>query len=93
MLFYTGKSEDGSDMKEFEGMYVNPNNNEEWSNTPYPTQQIHLNVNNEVLDYMNGKFTLNDVRDQILNKNCPLSVRCRDYVMSHYDEEGNFLFI
>mgnify|MGYP003511826203 CR=1 FL=1 len=92
MPFYTGKSADGSDMKEFEGMFVNPDNDQEWSNTPYHSQQKQINVKNEVLDYMNGRFTLNDVRGQIINKKCLLSTRCRDYVMSHYDKEGNFIF-
>lgn len=35
MPLYFGKSKDGSDMQEFEGMYVHPNG-EEWSNTKYP---------------------------------------------------------
>ena len=33
-IFY-GKSADGSDVKEFEGLFINPNNPNEWSNTPY----------------------------------------------------------
>ena len=35
MPFYFGKSKDGSDMQEFEGMHVHPNGRE-WSNTKYP---------------------------------------------------------
>jgi hypothetical protein len=33
-IFY-GSSPDGSDAKEFEGVYINPNNPNEWSNTSY----------------------------------------------------------
>jgi hypothetical protein len=33
-MFY-GSSPDGSDAKEFEGVYINPNNPNEWSNSPY----------------------------------------------------------
>jgi len=35
MTFYTGSTPDGSDMKEFKGMYVNPYNDNEWSSEPY----------------------------------------------------------
>ena len=36
MAFYTGSTPDGSDMKEVQGMYVNPYNDNEWSSEPYP---------------------------------------------------------
>ncbi len=39
MPFYTGSSADGSDMREVRGMYVNPKNQEEWSNMPYDREQ------------------------------------------------------
>lgn len=44
----------------------------------------------EVINYMNGKFTLQDVYQQIQNKTCNLSSRCRDYVSNMFDENGNF---
>lgn len=91
MPFYTGKSADGSDMREFEGVYLNPDNPNEWSSTPYSAQQIQMNIKSEVLKYMDGKFSLDDVHKQILNKNCPLSKRCREFVLSHYDENGEFV--
>ena len=91
MPFYTGKSVDGSDMREIEGMYISPYNNNIWSSDPYPGQQKVINTKNEVLDYMNAKYTLDDVKIQIENKTCPLSKRLRDYVLSHYDTNGNFI--
>ena len=42
MPFYTGSSPDGSDMKEVEGAYVNPDNPNEWSAKPYPKQRIAI---------------------------------------------------
>jgi hypothetical protein len=89
-MFYTGKSADGSDMKRFEGVYINPDNENEWSSTIYPSQAKALRIKNSVLDYMDGKYTLDDVYQQIQNKTCPLSKSLRDYVLSHYDEFGNF---
>jgi hypothetical protein len=91
MTFYTGSSADGSDAVEWQGMYTNPNNPNEWSSTPYPRQARLFNQKNEVLDYMNGRYTLNDVYNQIKAKSCPLSRSLREYVLSHYDEQGNFL--
>lgn len=91
MPFYTGKSADGSDMVEFEGVYTNPDNENEWSSTPYPKQKKIINRKQAVLDYMNGKYTLDDVYEQIKNKTCKLSFQLRQYVLSHYDESGNFI--
>lgn len=92
MPFYTGSSPDGSDMKEIDGIaYVNPHNPDEWSTKPYPGQQSIINLKNAVLDYMDGRYTLNDVYEQIKNKQCPLSRRERDFVLAHYDKDGNFI--
>ncbi len=91
MPFYTGKSRDGSDMEEVEGMYVNPNNPDEWSSVPYPEQAKLIRIKNEVLEYMNGRFTLNDVYKQIKEKKSGLSARYKKFVLSHYDENGNFI--
>lgn len=92
MPIYTGSTEDGSDIEEFEGFFANPDNSGEWSSTPYPSQVKFVNQRKAVMEYMNGRYCLNDVRDQIINKICPLSASLRKYVMDHYDSEGNFLF-
>lgn len=91
MPFYRGRSADGSDMEEVEGVYVNPRNPNEWSSKPYPEQQRFINMKNILLNYMNGRYTLDDVYNQIQNKTCPLSRRVREYVLSHYDAKGNFI--
>lgn len=86
MPIYRGRSADGSDMEEVEGvLYVNR------SSKPYPEQQRFFNMKNILLNYMNGRYTLDDVYKQIKNKTCPLSRSVREYVLSHYDAEGNFI--
>ena len=86
MPIYRGRSADGSDMEEVEGvLYVNR------SSKPYPEQQRFINMKKIVFDYMNGRYTLDDVYKQIQNKTCPLSRSVREYVLSHYDAEGNFI--
>jgi len=91
MPFYTGKSADGSDAQEVHGGYINPDNPNEWSSEPYPKQLKWMRTHQAVLDYMNGRYSLQDVYDQIQNKTCQLSRSLRDYVLSHFDLQGNFI--
>mgnify|MGYP003650412831 FL=1 len=91
MPMYTGKTRDGSDMKEVEGMYVNPDNDDEWSSEPYPAQVKLLKPKNAVMDYMGSTKGLDDVYKEIKNKTCKLSASLRKYVLTHYDNNGNFI--
>lgn len=84
MPFYTGKTEDGSDMQEVQGAYVNPDNPNEWSNKPYKAQIKDMAMYDQVLDYCNGRYSLRDVYNQIKSKECKLSKSLRDYVLSHF---------
>lgn len=93
MPIYQGKGvpdEPGFEMKEFRGMFVNPDNPDEWSSKPYPSQIKDNNIYNDVMDYMNGRFTLQDVYEQIKVKICPLSTSRRQFVLDLFDEHGNF---
>lgn len=63
----------------------------QWSTQPYPEQQRFINMNNIVFEYMNGRYTLDDVYNQIKNKTCPLSRNVREYVLSHYNNGGDFI--
>lgn len=92
MPFYKGKSADGSDAEEVHGAYQNPNNPDEWSSRPYPEHIRIMNKQRAVLQYMNGRYTLRDVYEQIKAKTCGLSASQREYVLSHFDENGVFLF-
>lgn len=83
MPFYSGRTADGSDAKEVHGAFINPENENQWASTPYKKQRQYM----EVMKYMSS---FDDVRKQILNKKCPLSVSLRKYVLSLYDEKGNF---
>tara|TARA_R110002153_G_scaffold13130_5_gene49081 strand:+ start:930 stop:1214 length:285 start_codon:yes stop_codon:yes gene_type:complete len=91
MPIYTGSTPDGSDMKEFEGVYINPKNDNEWSTGPYPEQRRSMNKYNRLRDYMNGRYTLNDVYLQVKEKKCKLPSVMRKYVLSHYDTDGEFI--
>ncbi len=92
MPFYTGRTSDGSDMVQASAFaYVNPDNKEEWSNEPYPSQKKANRNYDALFDYMAGKYSLNDVYLQIKAKTCPLSANLRQYVLSHYDSDSNFI--
>lgn len=90
MPFYTGKSKDGSDMQEVPGMYINPNNPDEWSSQPYPEQRKEMRTWETIKEYSDGRYTISDIRNQVLNKSCPLPRSIRDYILNLYDEDGNF---
>ena len=95
-MIYRGRSEDGSDMEVVQGMYVNPNNPDEWSNKPYittetPEERQLQRTYDEVLTYMSGRYTLDDVYQQITNKIIKKSRRFRVFVLSHYDSNGKFI--
>lgn len=92
MPIYTGKSADGSDAKEAGVEVFLSEDKSIWSTKPLTKDQAKsFSMKNEVLDYMNDKRSLDMVREEILNKTCSLSKRCRDYILSHYDEQGNFI--
>lgn len=98
MPFYTGKTADGSDAKEFRGVYVDPDNPNQWSSEPYTTEDKKAELEETRADrkwyalreYTNGRFTLEDVRAQIFHKECPLSATLRQYVLDHWDKDGVF---
>lgn len=92
MPFYRGKTADGSDAEEVSGGYQNPKNPEEWSSRPYPEHIRIMNKQTAVYKYMDGKYTLRDVYNQIKSKTCGLSLSLREYVLSHFDEDGVFLY-
>lgn len=92
MPFYTGRTADGSDMvKASAFVYINPDNEDEWSSYPYPAQRKASRNYNAVIEYMSGKYTLRDVYLQIQAKTCKLSSSLRQYVLSHYDSNGVFI--
>ena len=105
MPIYTGRSTDGSDMEEVSGAYINPYNPNEWSTNPYIFRNIFIPEGPKesksqrdykakvraIRKYMNGKYCLRDVYEQIKAKTCTLSAAQRAYVLSHFDKEGNFI--
>lgn len=45
-----------------------------------------------VLSYMDGKYTLRDVYNQIKDKTCPLTFSQREYVLSLFWSDGTFVY-
>lgn len=100
MPFFTESSSDGSDARRVWGVFTNPNNDNEWSTEPYnegqkafvreDNRQYRLKMS--VVNYMKeNELSLEDVKDLILNKKSSLSKTQRDYVMEHYDFDGNYI--
>lgn len=49
--FY-GKTEDGSDIQEFEGVYINPKNLNEWSNQPYLITNPYIEQYDKITQFL-----------------------------------------
>ena len=89
MAFDTGHGKPGDPdfhMEEFGGVYTNPDNLDEWSSEPYPDQRREMRRIERLRDYMNGRYSLNDVYQQIQDKTCKLPRSLRDYVIQIMEE-------
>jgi hypothetical protein len=81
---YTGTTADGSDMKEFEGLYLSPDGNQ-FSNVPWPlTKEDRMYW--EIRDHIDGKRSLQDEYDLIKAKKSTLSRALRDFLVKFMDE-------
>lgn len=91
MAFYTGSSADGRDMRPAEGMYVNPNNDNEWSSEPYPGEQKEFSKRyRKLVNHINGKRSIADEYVLITAKKSTLSKDMRDFVIGliHQTDEN-----
>lgn len=77
MAFYTGKTKDGSDMRDVQGMHISENG-KEWSNKPYPvTREL-----NRHLRFAN--LTLKEGCQAILDGKSIASKRVQKYLLANY---------
>lgn len=88
--FLTGKSADGSDAHEVEGLYVNPENPDEWGSIPFPPTK-EQKMAWEIYDHISAhNRSLKDEYDLVQQKQSTLSKRLRDFVVDlieNYVEE------
>lgn len=84
MTIYTGRSADGSDMKEFEGVYTNPDNPDEWQSKPYPSQRRWMSKKREIESYANrNNLTIEEIYQEIKDKSSKLSYKQREWVKEY----------
>ena len=76
-MFLTGKSKDGSDATEVQGMYISEDGNG-WSNQPYP---IHRELYRH-LKYVDLSFK--EAHEAMLNGTSKASKRVQKYVLANY---------
>jgi hypothetical protein len=77
MPFYTGRTKDGSDMQEAQGMYISEDGTQ-WSNQPFP---IHRELKRH-LRYVNLSFK--EAHEAMLNGTSKASKRVQRYVIANY---------
>lgn len=92
---YTGRTADGSDAKEVQGMYVSPDgsmwsNQDRWSTKEEKRERRLYNRTLEIMD--NEMLSLSDLKKQIDNKTHHYPCAIRNYILSHYNEDGSFKF-
>ena len=81
---YTGTTADGSDMKEFEGLYLSPDG-EQFSNVPWLlTKEDRMYWT--IRDHIDGKRSLQDEYDLVKAKKSTLSRALRDFLVKFMDE-------
>ena len=83
-MIFTGKSADGSDMREVEGVYVHPDG-KQWSSQPWIiTKEDKMYW--EIRDHIDGKRSLQDEYDLVKAKKSTLSRALRDFLVKFMDE-------
>ena len=77
MPFYKGKSKDGSDMEEVQGMHISEDG-KEWSNMPYPiTRELTRH-----LRYVD--LSLKEAHQAIIDGTSKASKRVQKYLLANY---------
>jgi hypothetical protein len=91
MEFYHGSSADGSDIRPSLGVFINPNNENEWSTAPYNKEQnLRLKEYNDweqIYNQLDGK-TLLEEYELVLQKKSNLPRRLRDILIEQAKQEG-----
>ena len=83
-MIFTGKSADGSDMEEVEGVYMHPDG-KQWSSEPWIiTKEDRMYW--EIRDHIDGKRSLQDEYDLVKAKKSTLSRALRDFLVKFMDE-------
>jgi len=78
MALYTGKTADGSDIAEVQGLYISESGTQ-WSSTPYPINRElnrHLKYNN---------LNIKEAHEAMLNKKSKASKRLVKYLLANYE--------
>ena len=90
MPIYYGKSEDGSDMKLYEGVYHNEVTGM-WSNDPkqiFSKDELKdVRLRNIILKHIERKRSLKDEYELIKQKKSKLTKSQRDYLINQFENE------
>ena len=94
MPIYYGRSADGSDMREFRGVYINPDNENEWSTEPYTKEQKVYDRIHDKWDFIYNHIALHErsLQDElnlVLAKKSELSSTYRKMLLDAMNENGN----
>lgn len=88
-MIISGKSADGSDAREFHGMFINPENEDEWSSEPYTLEQKRGYDDHErfwdIMNFYGNSKSIEEIYNEIKIKKSILSRRNRDFIVEAYE--------
>ena len=89
-MIFSGKSADGSDAREFHGMFINPENDNEWSSEPYTLEQKRGYTRHErfwdIMNSYGNSKSIEEIYNEIQNKKSDLSRKNRDFIVKAYKD-------
>lgn len=80
-MILTGSHKEGKDARVARGAYPNPDNENEWSSEPYPSQVKEARMYDTLINHIAGKRSIKDELELVNQKKSKLSRRMRDYLI------------
>jgi len=95
-MFITGTTSDGSDARPVYGMFINPENDNEWSNMPFTNEQKidekRFNKYWDIMNFHKNELEFEEISELIKQKKSKLCRKDRDFVLTylkyHNDEQS-----
>jgi len=93
-MFYSGRTEDGSDMRESQGMYTSPCGNF-WGSEPYTDEQkahakeynYHTRMHNNIHDHLGGCRSFQKEYELVKQNKSTLPKSLREYLINWIEND------
>ncbi len=86
-MLIVGKGPDFKKSRPFQGVFVNPENENEWSSLPYNTEQEidekRFNKYWDIMNFHDNELDIEEIGNLIKNKKSKLCRKDRDFVLTY----------